>query len=191
MSPTEIPLPDPPLVTDSLVLRPFTVGDFAAARDSREHPSSAEWVNALAAADGEALVRAAEAGRRAGRMLHLAIGAPDGPGYLGELILFLRTPEAGERDGGEIAYVVAPEARGRGVATDAVRLLAHWALRELGLGRIALSIRPDNHASRRVAEHCGFQYEGMLRSIKVIRGRRIDAATYSLLPSDVERTMHV
>jgi RimJ/RimL family protein N-acetyltransferase len=155
-----------------------------AARASREHPETAEWVNALPEADGERMIRLVESRRRAGRLLHLAI-ADDGNGsYLGEIVLFLRTPEAGEVGIGEIAYVVAPAARGRGVASAAVRALSAWAFTELKLERLQLSIRPGNVASRRVAEKTGYAYEGTLRSSKLIRGRRVDAAVYSLLPDE-------
>ena len=80
--------------------------------------------------------------------------------------------------------MVAPAARGRGVASAAVRALSAWAFSELKLERLQLSIRPDNVASRRVAEKVGYAYEGTLRSSKLIRGRRVDAAVYSLLPHE-------
>jgi RimJ/RimL family protein N-acetyltransferase len=96
----------------------------------------------------------------------------------------VRTPEAAEVGTGELAYVVAPAARGRGIATAALRLFSEWAFARLELTRLQLSIRPDNAASRRVAEKAGYTYEGTLRSAKVIRGKRVDAAFYSLLPSD-------
>jgi RimJ/RimL family protein N-acetyltransferase len=139
-------------------------------------------VNALPEPDGERMIRFLEKRRRAGRLLHLAIVGDENGGYLGEIMLFLRTPEAAEVAIGEIAYVVAPEARGQGIASAAVKILSEWAFDRLGLERLQLSIRPDNVASRRVAEKAGYRYEGTLRSTKVIRGRRVDAALYSLLP---------
>jgi RimJ/RimL family protein N-acetyltransferase len=51
----------------------------------------------------------------------------------------------------------------------------------LKLDRLQLSIRPDNLASRRVAEKAGYEYEGAIRSSRLIRGKRVDAALYSLL----------
>jgi RimJ/RimL family protein N-acetyltransferase len=134
--------------------------------------------------DGESLIRLVEGRRREGRLLHLAIADDENGSYLGEILLFVRTPEVGEVGIGEIAYVVAPAARGRGVASTAVRALSVWAFRELGLERLQLSVRPDNVASRRVAEKAGYAYEGTLRSTKLIRGRRVDAAMYSLLPDE-------
>jgi len=57
---------------------------------------------------------------------------------------------------GEIGYWVAPDARGRGVATRAVTLLRDWAHTELGLQRMIMQIHPDNVVSCRVAEKAGF-----------------------------------
>jgi RimJ/RimL family protein N-acetyltransferase len=86
---------------------------------------------------------------------------------------------------GSIGYWIASEARGRGVATRAVRLLAAWAFDELGLGRVEIKSHPDNAASHRVAERVGFTREGMLRSHALIKGRRRDMVVFSLLPGDM------
>jgi predicted acetyltransferase len=56
--------------------------------------------------------------------------------------------------GGHIGYVVRPSARGRGYATAMLRLALRRA-RELGLGRVLLTVSPDNAASIRVIEKCG------------------------------------
>jgi ribosomal-protein-alanine N-acetyltransferase len=85
---------------------------------------------------------------------------------------------------GEIAHVIVPEARGRGIAPDSVRLLSAWAFAELPFERLQLSVHPDNAASRRVAEKAGYVFEGTLRSMKLIRGSRVDGCLYSLLRAD-------
>jgi RimJ/RimL family protein N-acetyltransferase len=69
------------------------------------------------------MVRLVENRTRAGRLLHLAIADDEDGHYLGEILLFLRTPEAGEAGIGEIAYVVAPAARRRGIASAAMRVV--------------------------------------------------------------------
>lgn len=61
-----------------------------------------------------------------------------------------------------VGYWVLPEARGRGVATRALRLVVDWAF-GLGLHRIALDHAIGNVASCRVAERAGFAHEGTLR----------------------------
>jgi RimJ/RimL family protein N-acetyltransferase len=90
-----------------------------------------------------------------------------------------------ERNAGEIGYWVAKEARGRGVATRATRLVAGWALDELGLSRLDLVADVDNPGSQRVAERAGFTREGVLRSWFVHDDRRRDVVMFSLLPEDL------
>jgi RimJ/RimL family protein N-acetyltransferase len=87
-----------------------------------------------------------------------------------------------------IGYWVVPAERGRGVATDAVRLLARWALDRLSFRRLDLYHFVGNEASGRVAEKVGFQREGVLRAYVVVRGEDRDCVMYSLLASDVETT---
>lgn len=82
----------------------------------------------------------------------------------------------------EAGYVVAPHARGRGVAVRALELLTDWALGEQELQRVELRIAVDNAASIRVAERCGYVREGVLRSVHFKQGRRADVAVYSRLP---------
>jgi RimJ/RimL family protein N-acetyltransferase len=86
---------------------------------------------------------------------------------------------------GQIGYWVRREARGRGVATRALRLLSEWAFDKLELARLQLVTEPENVASQRVAENAGFQREGLLRAFAELKGRRPDFYMYSLLPEDL------
>jgi RimJ/RimL family protein N-acetyltransferase len=101
---------------------------------------------------------------------------------LGSVGLHAIDPATGRCAGG---YWVAREARSRGVATRAMRLLCGFAARELGIERIELWIEPSNVASQRVAEAIGFRREGLMRSFMPIQGRRRDMLMYSLLPNDL------
>jgi RimJ/RimL family protein N-acetyltransferase len=84
----------------------------------------------------------------------------------------------------ELGYVVAPAARGKGVATEALRLLTEWAFSTLGALRLELLIGSENVASKRVAERCGYVREGILRSAYLKPGRRQDTELWSKLRSD-------
>jgi len=84
-----------------------------------------------------------------------------------------------------VGYWLVPQARGRGVATHAVQLIARWAFVELGLARLELTCGPDNQASQRVAQRCGFTREGVLRSHMAFKGARRDTVVFSLLPGDL------
>jgi RimJ/RimL family protein N-acetyltransferase len=86
----------------------------------------------------------------------------------------------------ELAVSVFPRARGRGVASRALRLAATWGLRELGLRRVFAESAADNQASIRAIEKAGFQREGLLRAHCTTQGRRHDCVMFSLLPEDVD-----
>jgi RimJ/RimL family protein N-acetyltransferase len=124
-----------------------------------------------------------EQARLRGEALSFALAGPrDQDVVLGSVSL-----EDVRRDRGRAAvgYWLAPQARGRGLATQAVRLLARWAFAELGLARLELTCGPGNEASQHVAERCGFSREGLLRSHVPFKGTRRDSVLYSLLPSEL------
>ena len=75
-----------------------------------------------------------------------------------------------------IAVSVFPEERGRGIASQAMRLAATWGLRELGLRRVVAEAAADNLASIRAIEKAGFRRQGL----------RDDQARFVLLPEDVD-----
>jgi RimJ/RimL family protein N-acetyltransferase len=84
-----------------------------------------------------------------------------------------------------IAYRVAREARGRGVATQAVLAASRWAFTTLGLERIELEHAVANPASCRVAERCGYRFEGVKRGgYRADDGVRWDAHLHARLDTD-------
>jgi RimJ/RimL family protein N-acetyltransferase len=101
---------------------------------------------------------------------------------LGLLNLQLREDE----EVGNLAVSVFPEARGRGIASRALRLGALWGLRDLGLARVAAEAAVDNHASIRAIEKAGFQREGTLRAHCKTHGERHDCVMFSLVATDVQ-----
>jgi RimJ/RimL family protein N-acetyltransferase len=85
----------------------------------------------------------------------------------------------------EIGYWVKADARGRGLATRALTLIARFAFDQLAAARVQLTTDPENLGSQRVAEKAGFIREGTLRSFLDFKGRRRDAVMFSLLPKDL------
>ncbi|WP_406008330.1 GNAT family N-acetyltransferase [Streptomyces sp. NBC_00637] len=71
-----------------------------------------------------------------------------------------------------VGYWVLPEARGRHVATRSLLLASHWAFTDVGLHRLELGHALGHDASCRIAERCGFRYEGTLRGAMWEEGRR-------------------
>jgi RimJ/RimL family protein N-acetyltransferase len=121
-----------------------------------------------------------EEGRRDGTREAFAIVDDEG-GFLG---LALVPQIDRETRTAELGYVVAPAARGRGVASEALRQLSAWAVAELGIFRLELLISVDNAASKRVAEKCGYICEGVLRSFHVKQDVREDTEIWSRLATD-------
>jgi ribosomal-protein-serine acetyltransferase len=88
---------------------------------------------------------------------------------------------------GAIGYWIRTGATRRGVASRAVRIAARFAFESLQLSRIEIVARPENVASRRVAEKAGAKFEAIARNRIVQHGRAYDAALYSIVPSDLMR----
>ena len=164
------------LEDDVVRLRPFEEGDVPAIAAACQDPEIPRWTavpSPYTEADARAWLESDEeesfavVDRASGELL----------GSIGVRYL----------DGGigEVGYWVKQEARGRGVATRALGLVARWALVDKGLGRFQLRADVGNEASQRVAEKAGFVREGVLRSSLVHKGERRDVIMYSLVREDL------
>ncbi|HEX5201147.1 MAG TPA: GNAT family N-acetyltransferase [Actinoplanes sp.] len=110
-----------------------------------------------------------------------AIADPETDDLLGGIGFDKVVPSRGQA---EIGYWVGPWARGRGVATAAVRALSAHAL-GAGLQRLELLTHWDNPASMRVALAAGVHREGVRREALPNRaGGRDDLIAFARLASD-------
>ncbi len=80
-----------------------------------------------------------------------------------------------------IGYQLVPEARGRGLGTEAVTLITDYLFLHKDIVRIQAETHPANAASRRVLEKVGFTFEGLIRKSFFSRGAWRDTAMHSLL----------
>ena len=94
---------------------------------------------------------------RAGRIYSFAIW------FHGELIgqITLGGVAYGAYRGGHVGYWIDKDHANKGITTRAVRELTRFALEELKLHRIEIALRPENGASKRVAEKAGYVFEGL------------------------------
>jgi RimJ/RimL family protein N-acetyltransferase len=97
-------------------------------------------------------------------------------------------PQRGEHRGCAIfGYWLGRAFWGRGIATDAARTLARYALGDGGLRRLEATVFAPNAVSARVLEKAGFTFEARLRESYVERdGTVCDGLLYSRLASDPE-----
>jgi orotate phosphoribosyltransferase len=176
-----LPFPEPPLGDDLVTLRPWSQADVPAVVAACQDPLIARMRATVPSpyreSDARAFLAAQEPARRAGVRLELAIVDRSSGVLLGSLALSVERAH----DRGKVGYWLAPEARGRGAASAAVRLISAWALDHLGLARLEMFIEPENVASQRVAERSGYVREGLLRSHWLNKGRRTDSIVYGLV----------
>lgn len=83
----------------------------------------------------------------------------------------------------EVGYWLFVHARGRGIATLAVRAATREAFAS-GLWRVEAHVRIGNDVSERVLERAGFTREGVKRRFLNHRGERVDATLFSLLADE-------
>ncbi len=83
----------------------------------------------------------------------------------------------------EIGYWLGEPFWGRGIASEALRLLTEWAFAtpELELVRIEAHVFAWNPASARVLEKAGYEREALLRKSVYKDGQLIDSLLYALV----------
>lgn len=94
---------------------------------------------------------------------------------------FMSVPD--ENGETEIGYGVRPEFRKLGIMSEALEALVKWALTSGGAGTVTAMTDPDNSASRRVLEKCGFIPCGSSRFVRTstVNPLRAGAAAAAML----------
>jgi RimJ/RimL family protein N-acetyltransferase len=155
--------PDPPLTDGVVALRGVHEADCDQVVRALRDPEIVRWIRRIPAdytpADFDYWLGRHRAAAAAGDGLTLAVvAADDHHRVLGSV--GVHELRSGRPD---IGYWVAPDARGRGVAPRAARLLRDHAVERLGVGRIEVLVDPGNAASQRAAEKAGFTRTGEYR----------------------------
>jgi RimJ/RimL family protein N-acetyltransferase len=181
--------PDPPLSDGVVTLRPWGEdGDVAALVAACNDPAIAEFLDRIPSPyteeDAGEYIAIGHRGWADGTLTTFAITDARGGDAVGSIGVHWLEPDQGVAETG---YWVAPQARGRGLCTRALLLVARWAIEEGSLERLQLRADEKNTASRRVAEKAGFSQEGVLRSSRYNPRleRRVDFVMYSLLKAEL------
>jgi RimJ/RimL family protein N-acetyltransferase/pimeloyl-ACP methyl ester carboxylesterase len=150
-----------PIETERLLLRPFTLGDAddlhaiwgdpAAERFSDDEPG---WPRPRTVEDTRRYLEPIVAGQAERGYAVWAVTERAGGRLIGDCGLF-PADDAG-RDV-ELAYGLAPDAWGRGYATEAAAACVRAAFEQLGLERVVADVDPANGASVRVLEKVGMR----------------------------------
>jgi RimJ/RimL family protein N-acetyltransferase len=168
--PDAVEAPSPPLGDDrgGIALRPWHPDDGRALVAAWSTPDIAAHSAAPAQPTLEAAQRwigGGEVRAAAGISFDLVVGPAAGGAVWGEVglaRLHLRSRDGGgpERRVWELGWWIVPDQRGRGLATAATGLLAHWAVSTMGIIAAVARIGPGNPASEAVARRLGLTRRG-------------------------------
>ena len=176
-----------------LYLRPMDAADEPAVAAALRDPGVIRWNTGAAIVRAPEAMRAAlwlqvrEQGWASGAAAHFTVADATSGTLLGTVGIrdINRLPEQALA-----SYWTAPEARGQGIAPQALDVLCRWAFSPtdaggLGLHRISLDHAVENAGSCRVAEKAGFRLEGTMRgSFLAYDGRRYDSHLHARLAGD-------
>jgi len=121
---------------------------------------------------------------RSGGGVEIAIADPSSDALLGTVVLHSLDAR---HEHVEVGFWLLAEARGRGVATEAVALIVDWAFTTLGAHRVemvTLPALPHIEPVRALAGRLGFREEGVMRERNFERGRRQDVLMLAVLAAD-------
>lgn len=79
----------------------------------------------------------------------------------------------------ELGYWIAEKHRGRGITSEAVKLITKFGFNELGFHRVYARLSPFNKPSMRVLEKAGYVKEGYLRKEYMKNGKLMDSYIYA------------
>ncbi|MFJ8652042.1 GNAT family N-acetyltransferase [Streptomyces rochei] len=175
---------EPVLTGDRTVLRPFTEADAARMGEIVGDPEVRRFTGSPGHELTPELLRSWYGSRSAQPdRLDLAVTDPavtdpaDGE-VLGEVVLHAWVPE--ERSC-TFRTLIGARGRGRGIGTEATRLIVGYAFEELGLHRVQLDAYAFNDRALRVYEKVGFVREGARREVERRDGVRVDEVLMAVL----------
>jgi len=176
-------LPDYPLRTPRLILRPLSERDVDSLVAYRSLPDVCQYVP-FEPMDAEVVHErlrgpwARQALQNEGEALTLGVEHAGTGELVGDLLLAWTSTE---HRSGEIGYVFHPAHAGQGYATEAAHRLLHLAFDDLGLRRVTARLDADNHPSARLAARLGMRQEAHLVQNEWFKGRWSDELDFAIL----------
>ncbi|MEU3415316.1 MULTISPECIES: GNAT family N-acetyltransferase [unclassified Streptomyces] len=187
--------PNISISTERLVLRPLDEDDVPALAEMMNDEQVVAWTTVphpYTDADARhCITRLAPAERTGGHGIVLAVTEFLTQRLVG--LVHLKNTDWRVRSS-ELAYVIAPWARGEGYASESALAIAQWLFHDQEFERLELRTAADNTASQQVAQKIGCISEGVLRNAWIARARtedggwarvRTDVIVWSLLPEDL------
>ena len=178
----------PEIKTEDILLRKITSQDLDALCVIYQNPNVFRYIPGDAKKSRETvrhLVDHFERDFRKGKELFLGICLPESPDQLlGVAEMFHYDPRVNMVT---VGYRLDEQHWGKGYAARAMRALCAYLFDEIGIRRIQAFVMPENPASIRVLEKCGFMREGYIRQGSFCRGKGIvDLVSFSLLKGELQ-----
>lgn len=179
-----------PIVTERLVLRPFTLDDLDDLYGIQSRPDIVRYLYWDVRSRDEVrdvLKRKTQQTRLAEQddALVLAIAAPGAEGtrtgVIGEIILWWRSVEHRQ---GEIGFVLHPDHQGRGFAAESAAAVLDLAFGELGLHRVYGRTDGRNTASAALMRRLGMRQEAHFVHNEIFKGEWGDELVFAILENE-------
>ncbi|GAB3935877.1 GNAT family N-acetyltransferase [Larkinella terrae] len=171
--------PFPTLSTDRLILRQFKTADSSDLFVLRSNPEIMRFIPrplARSVQDASLLIQSFNEGIRANEMITWAIALRNSAEVIGT-IGFVRMNKANYR--AEVGYLLRADYQGTGFMREALTAVVNYGFRTLKLHSIEAVVDPENRASAKLLERCGFEKEGHFKENKYFNGRFYDSVFYS------------
>ena len=181
----------PRIVGRTAALRALEQRDVPRIVEGCTDPETVRWLGQLpqpyTAKDAEEFLQAVMERHATGTAVIWAVADPASDDLIGTANLF----DIRRGRDAETGYWIHPAARGRGVATEATRLMLRHAFVPiedggLGLERVRAVAAEGNAASRRVLERAGLTHQGRERGVVLVEGGTpADAAIYDVVAGEL------
>lgn len=175
--------PFPVIETERLLLRRITNDDVNEVFELRSNPETMKYIpRPLVKNNEDALAHIAMIDEKIETNVGInwAITLKDNPKLLGIIGYYRMQPENYRA---EIGYMLSPDFHGKGIIPEAVNVLLKYGFEYLKLHSIEAVIDPENYASEKVLQKCGFVKEAHLKESEFWEGKFLDKVIYSLLNS--------
>lgn len=175
--------PFPVIESERLLLKRITNEDVKEVFELRSNPETMKYIpRPLVKNDEEALAHIALLDENINNNtgINWGITIKGNPKLLG-IIGFYRMQPENYRS--EIGYMLLPEFHGKGIVPEAVKRLIEYGFKDLKLHSIEAVIAPENIASEKVLQKCGFVKEAHFKESEFYNGKFLDKVIYSLLES--------
>ena len=171
----------PTLTTDRLLLRQISLNDAEAMFEMRSDPEMMAYIPrplAKTVDDATALIQSILDGDEKGESFLWAISYKNNAKLLGTIGYYRLKPEHFRV---EVGYLLHRDYWQKGIMYEALQSVLEFGFKDMNCHSIEAVIDPNNIASERLLQKCGFVKEAHFKENCFFEGKFLDSAVYSKL----------